>query len=229
MIIIPGINCQDFEKVKTRLAQTEEIFFGAGGENRDLGVMEGWVHIDVADGGFTNGYATWRNPEDLKTIKLNPNLKIEVHLMITSPEAMIPAWIAAGAKRIIVHLEAVENVEIIVTMCSEAQVELMLAIAPSTPAEHLSPYLAMVSSCQLLAVHPGLAGQKFQEEILQKIKTLKAQFPDLRIEVDCGVTPAVAQLCKQAGATQVVATSYIFSSDNYVKAYNELTEAVNEV
>jgi ribulose-phosphate 3-epimerase len=76
---------------------------------------------------------------------------------------------------------------------------------------------------QVLAVHPGLAGQKFLPSVLNKIRFLKKNAPDgIVIEVDGGITPETAKLAKEAGADIAVAASYIFNSDDSRAAYEEL-------
>lgn len=92
MNVIPVVNChyKDFDCVKEKVAAA--------------GAFSEWVHLDIADGAFTFG-KSWNEPGELRSI-VSP-LKYEVHLMVERPEAVLDDWLAAGAKRIIFHLEAV--------------------------------------------------------------------------------------------------------------------------
>lgn len=224
MNIIPVINCQDFDCVTARIGLAQEFLCDHGSENRTVssGGERCWMHIDVADGGFTNGYTTWRNPAELKAWRGDSHLSFEVHLMLTEPELAIESWLDAGVSRIIVHLEAVTSLDTLATICAGRGVELWLAIAPQTPAEKAFPYLAIVQGCQVLAVEPGKAGQAMLPGSLEKVAAIRAAFPAIPIEVDGGITPITAPLCKGAGATQVVAGSAIFNASDPTAAYRDL-------
>src|SRR5262245_56242129 len=120
MKIIPVINCQDFESVKNRMQTAQDLLTAVPAPDR-------WVHIDVADGSFTNAYATWRNPSELAEMKIRLDTKIELHLMVNEPEQAMDAWLSAGISRLIFHLETTDSVEVITAACNNLGVEPMLA------------------------------------------------------------------------------------------------------
>ncbi len=202
MEILPVINCDDERCVAQRAAAATEL----------VG-KDGWVSIDVADGGFTGGYATWRDHARLRAL-VGPDLKIELHLMVREPELAAPLWLAAGINRLIVHLETITSVEAIVQMCEEKKVPVVLGIAPETSADHAIPYLELFAGCHVLAVSPGLSGQVFKEEQIGKIAALRAAFPALPISVDGGVTLEVARRCIAAGATRFSVSSALWESSD---------------
>ena len=224
MIVVPAINCLDFECAEAKLSIAK---------NQLSDVL--WVHIDVVDGKFAPNI-TWGNPVELLTLKSYIlNLNIEVHLMVVNPEKVIDAWLKIGmakarwarpyrVKRIIVHLEVMKNAEEIVSKCKAAGVEAMLAINPDTPSDKLTPYFGQFKSFQILGVKPGLAGQGFQMSVLDKIKFLRERVSDATLEVDGGITPQIARTAKEAGANIIVSASYIFDSADPRKAYEELAE-----
>ncbi len=212
MQALPVINChdKDFECVLGKLALAKK-FLKAGD----------WLHLDIGDGIFTFN-KSWRNPTEWANLRSVFNL--EVHLMVENPEKYVDAWTAAGAKRLIVHLETTgeDAARRMVEKAKKRNVELMLASNPATPVSALWPYLKIFSHFQVLAVDPGPAGQKFTPTVLPKIRFLRNVAPNAMIEVDGGVTPEVAKLVKKAGANIVVAATYIFGSKNPEKAYKEL-------
>lgn len=224
MKIIPVINCPDFDCVKSRIEIAESFLCDHGSESRVGNTDENcWIHIDIADGGFTNGYTTWRNPEDLPSLQKDSHLKIEVHLMLTEPELALESWLNAGVSRIIVHIETVTAIDTVAAICEGRGVEVWLALSPETPAEKVFPYLPLVKGCQVLAVHPGLAGQTTEPNTYEKIRAIRREFPLIPIEVDGGVTPETVPLYREAGATQVVAGSVIFGADDSVAMYRKLS------
>ena len=185
----------------------------------------GWIHIDVADGKFTQNI-TWENPADLENAGFNfGNLKpvhFEIHLMVIHPEEVIEEWLKAGAQRAIVHVEAMKDVDAILKTCEVHGADAMLAHNPETPAESLLPHLEKFTYVQVLAVKPGLAGQKFKPEVINKIKFLRERVPGVKIEVDGGITAATGRLCRDAGADMLVSASYLWNSKNPKKTFEEL-------
>ncbi len=210
MLVIPVINCPDFGCVREKINKAIEL----GAE---------WVHIDVADGKFTK-IKTWNDPEDLDSLgdELG-DLKLEIHLMVLDPQAVIGDWLRAGANRIIIHFEALKDSwEIICDKVEREGRELGLAINPETPTHVLTPYLKAVSLVQLLAVSPGPAGQKFDPAIIDKLKELKRREPDLIVEIDGGINFETAKALKSAGADVITSASYIWGSGNPREAFDKL-------
>ncbi len=210
MKIILTINCGDFVCVAEKLKKAAEFGPPAGR----------WVQIDIADGKFTK-HLTWNKSQELRSKNYElSKLNIEVHLMVENPLAVIDDWIKAGARRIIIHIEAVKFP--INNFQFSKDVELGLAINPNTPVEKLIPFLKDFKFVQILAVNPGLSGQKFQPQVLEKIKFLKKNFPDVIIEIDGGINLETAKLCQEAGADILAVGSYIWESNNPQEAYRKL-------
>lgn len=192
-------------------------------------ISAAWVHLDVSDGKFTRNQL-WNNPKDLLNVK-GPmptgrqefsNVKIEVHLMVQNPDAVLDEWLDAKVKRLIVHLESVRDLDVMKIKCVAFGAELFLAIKPDTPVERLFNYEGDADGFLILAVNPGLAGQKFKEDQLGKIRALRQKFPDKKIEVDGGVNLENASAIKNAGADILISASYIWSAKEPKQAYLNL-------
>jgi ribulose-phosphate 3-epimerase len=210
MEIIPAINATSFEVAERHIVQAA--------------AFAPWLHIDITDGIFTKNFV-WGKPDELHRIITTHGLKtqFEIHLMVTEPELLVEPWIRSGAKRVIVHVEAMTNPPYVLELIKQLQGEVMLAAKPATPAERLLIYKDDFPKFQVLAVEPGLAGQKFQESVVTKIKTLREKAPNAIIEVDGGVNMATAKVCKEAGANLLVSASAIFAAPDPKKAYEELS------
>ncbi len=208
MAIIPAINEVNFEEIKKKVLLVQS--FGSK-----------WAHLDVADGKFTKN-VLWNNPEELKVESEKWKVKIEVHLMVESPEDVLEEWLKTGIKRIFVHYESIKDFELLRDKCRAAGVELGLAIGPHIPAEGLFEYKGRVSYFLILAVEPGISGQEFQDNQLEKIRVLREKIPNAKIEVDGGINIRNAFDIKQAGADVLVSSSYIWNSGNPKEAYEFL-------
>lgn len=203
--VIPAINAENFEEVKSRLKLVKPY--------------TKWVQLDVADGTFTKN-TTWHNPADLLSIETS--LNIEVHLMINEIEKRVGDWFMPPVKRIIFHLEASKDPHTVIKKCKEAGKEVGVAIGPDSSWTQLTPFLGKVALFQILAVYPGFAGQEFQKEALKKIEYLRSNCPSAKIEVDGGVTRENAKEIILAGADIIVAASAIFNEKNIGEAIEKL-------
>jgi len=216
--VIPVINAEDFETVEAELVIAHQFLHPSG-----------WIHIDVVDGHFAPNI-TWGNPEELKKLKTIHHdfaeFKFEIHLMVFDTEFVCESWLKAGAERIISHHEVLHDPDLFLEKCEHYGAEAMVAISPETPADRLKPHFEKFRYFQVLAVKPGLAGQKFKPEILEKIRFLRREAPNAIIEVDGGITPETAKLCHDAGAHIFASASYIFRNKDPQKAYKELVSAV---
>mgnify|MGYP001952767890 CR=1 FL=1 len=173
----------------------------------------------MSDGKFTKT-TSWRNPEELKS--LETKLGVEVHLMVEDPESVIESWLAVGAKRIIVHLQAIKNLQFVIDICESYGAEAVLSLDPSITLEKALPYIKSFNFFQVLSVFPGPSGQRFEEDSVTKIRALRERVPTATIEVDGGVNESTGRLAVDAGADVLVSGNYIFSSPDPKGAYDRL-------
>lgn len=206
--IIPAINVEKFEDLVKQVRAVEPY--------------AGWVHFDVADGTFTPN-VTWCEPFDLLDFKTD--LFIEAHLMVAEPEKKIDRWLVPWVRRVIVHFEAIRDLDGLIKKCRKAKVEIGVAINPETPEGVLRPFCEKVDLVQILAVKPGLAGQQFDEKALKKIHHLRRICPLSPMEVDGGIKVGLARQAVRAGADILVSASAIFGTGKSVEyAIRELKE-----
>ncbi len=203
--IIPAVNAETWQEVVTKIRRVESF--------------SKWVHIDVADGTFTPN-TIWHNPLDLVGFETPAN--VEIHLMEDRPEERIEAWLIKPVKRIIVHYEVAHDLDFIFTECWRAKIEVGVAVNSRTSWTCLKPFISRVHLFQILAVHPGKAGQEFERHNLSKIKHLRTACHDCNIEVDGGMNPKNAEDAVKAGANIIASASYIFSHPSPKMAMKEL-------
>lgn len=224
--IIPAINAADWATVKKQIDL--------------ISPYTEWVHLDAADGKFTKNI-TWNNAEDLK--REGPkNIRFEAHLMLQNPEHQLDPWIKAGARRVILHWEALKprgifggsarkKIEAISQTLRENWVEFGLSLFYHTNPQEIKPHLDLVDMVQVLAVKPGLAGQvaytKEALEAIQKVNHMAtANKSQLKIEIDGGVNATNIKDFYLAGANVAVAASAIFGAQEPQRALESLKRAV---
>lgn len=208
--IIPSINAPTFVEVRERIALVEPFV--------------SWCHLDVTDGVFSR-HPTWHNPRDLPG--LQTKLKCEVHLMIERPEEVIDQWLVEPIRRVIAHLEAAKDPELIIKKCRDAGKEIGFAINPETSWEVFKPWFGRVDLILPLGVSPGASGQQANwDDILDKIGDIHKACPACIIEADGGVTSAVVSQAAGAGAQLFVAGSAIFDASDIQEAIAKLRESL---
>jgi ribulose-phosphate 3-epimerase len=104
--------------------------------------------------------------------------------------------------------------------------ELVAALNPDTPLERIEPYRQSLDAVQFMTVQPGLQGQQFLSDVLPKVRRFHAQYPEMPIMVDGGITPTTAMVCAHAGASLAVSGSYILNASNTIAAIGEFASVV---
>lgn len=171
-----------------------------------------FLHVDVMDGRFvSNQKFPIEVVKDVISISKKP---LDVHLMVDSLET-VKEYALLKPEYLTFHVEILEDYEII-DYVKSLGVKVGLAINPETKLDKLTPYLDDIDLVLFMSVEPGLGGQPFKEEVIEKVKSLKKIAPkDLIISIDGGVNDKTVSLCKYAGCNMVVAGSFITNKENY--------------
>lgn len=180
------------------------------------------VHLDVVDGKFDKSI-TWGEPELIKELGVG----VEVHLMVEKPEEILPLWLDSGAKRIYIHYEATTEHAQCLSLIRGAGIEAGVALLLKTSPEVIEPFAGAMDAVLVFDGELGEYGGVFREEALEKISTLRHNYPDLTIEVDGGMNPQSARRVVEVGADAVVSGGFIFASANPQSAIEELQEATD--
>lgn len=202
--IIPAILSHTKENLIYKLSKIEKHFSTA--------------QIDIMDGKFVED--TTIQASDLED--LNYNLDFEIHLMVENPGSYINDF--ADAKRIIFHIEAVEEPEIpdLIKRIRREGAQVGIALNPETPAERIIPYLEMIHLALVMTIYPGAGGRELLPETIGKIKYIRKFARDIDVEVDGGINEDTIQGCIEAGANKLVIGSAIYDSEDIDAAIRRL-------
>lgn len=182
-----------------------------------------FLHCDIMDGEFVK--AKTYNYDIVKSINQHSLIMLDVHLMVKNPGEVYQNYIDAGANILTVHYEAVENKEKLVEILKQIKQSDVLAglsIKPQTTFKQIKTFLFDVDVLLVMSVEPGMSGQKFMPEVLEKIKEIDAFRKNnnlhFKIEVDGGVNEQNSPLLIENGVDILVSGSYIYNSKDKEKA-----------
>ncbi|MDE7321475.1 MAG: ribulose-phosphate 3-epimerase [Lachnospiraceae bacterium] len=174
-----------------------------------------FLHIDVMDGMFVPSISF--GMPVLACVKKHSGLFMDVHMMVEQPQRYIEELIRLGADGITIHVEACDCIPETLARIKQLGAKCGIAINPETPVSAVLPYIAMVDMVLVMTVRPGFGGQKYILECMDKIKMLRGvideKYPDVKLEIDGGVTLENLVTNLDAGANVIVAGSAIFHGD----------------
>lgn len=175
-----------------------------------------WVHCDVMDGVYVPNI-TFGMPM-VKALRKHSDKVFDVHLMITEPEKYVGQFCDAGADIVTFHPDASKDVQGALNTIKAKGKKCGLVINADQPLELAIPYFSQIDILLVMTVQAGFGGQSFKSECLEKLREAKRIKEDLgytfELELDGGVSPENIALCKDSGATAVVAGSSVFKAEN---------------
>lgn len=199
------------------------------------------VQIDVVDGRFASP-ATWPYSEGSEELAATEgglhalgDFRYEVDLMTLAPEVVAGAWIAAGASRVVVHMESVKDLPVLIETLernygydkdfSTDLLSIGLALNIDTDTAVLEPYLSKVAYVQFMGIsHIGRQGEPFDERVLEKIRAFHKAHPDIVLQVDGGATYESAPALLSAGVDRLVVGHGLWEAENLAAELARLEE-----
>ena len=192
------------------------------------------VQIDIVDGKFVP-FTSWPYVSgSLETSRVSEifsefkeELAIELDLMIEAPERVLQYFYADSVSRIVIHLESTQSLEAVFSHSEEHGYLLGFSIRNDTPLQELLRHIDHIDFVQLMGIADiGSQGQPFDERVINRVRTLKAEVPDLEVSVDGSVNAETIAQLSEAGVDRFVSGSALLTAPDFASAFESLSSRI---
>ncbi len=161
------------------------------------------LHVDVMDAHFVPNLTF--GPDFIKAMQAVTTMPVDVHLMVEDPELIMNKFPVRKGDIVSPHIEVKKDYRALAAKVHEAGGLFGLAVNPETEVEAIKEYLDVLDTVTLMLVHPGAAGAKMVDGIMDKVTKMRKFLnangrEDILISVDGSVSKERANLMARMGA-----------------------------
>jgi ribulose-phosphate 3-epimerase len=198
--ITPSILNADFSRLN------EEIDSIAG--------VSDLLHLDVMDNIFVPNFTF--DFEAASTLINESSLAVDAHLMVSDVDLIAVQYAELGCASVTIHAEATENIPQTLKNIRRAGSRSSLGIKPNTQIEQYAEFIDDLDMFLIMTVEPGFGGQKFMENMMEKVRTTRKMIGDrpIWLQVDGGISLQTIEIALEAGADTFVVGSAVFNAPN---------------
>ena len=164
-----------------------------------------WLHIDIMDAHFVPNLTF--GPDFPNAMHRVTNMPLDIHLMCEDPEFICSKIDVHAGDIISTHVELKKDFTDFAAKIHEKGAMFGVVVNPDTPVDSVAPHMAY--SDMVTLVHPGFAGAKLVEGILDKVAEMRQWldsngYENVLISVDGSVSCERAELMAGMGANVFV-------------------------
>jgi len=196
--ITPSILNADFSRLNQEIDSIAEV--------SDL------LHLDVMDNVFVPNFTF--DFEAASKIISESSLAVDAHLMVADVDLIAVQYAELGCASVTIHAEATKNIPQTLKNIRAAGSRSSLGIKPNTQIEQYADCIDLVDMFLIMTVEPGFGGQKFMENMMDKVRKTRTLIGDrpIWLQVDGGISMNTIEMALEAGADTFVVGSAVFNA-----------------
>jgi ribulose-phosphate 3-epimerase len=136
--------------------------------------------------------------------------------MVADVDLIAVQYAEIGCASVTIHAEATKNIPQTLKNIRNAGSRSSLGIKPNTDISQYESIVDDVDMFLIMTVEPGFGGQKFMENMMEKVRRTKKIIGDrpIWLQVDGGISMDTIQIALEAGADTFVVGSAVFNAPN---------------
>jgi ribulose-phosphate 3-epimerase len=172
------------------------------------------IHLDVMDDVFVPNF-TFDFTAASKIIT-ESSLGIDAHLMVADVDEIAIQYAEIGCASVTIHAEATSNISQTLKNIRAAGSRSSLGIKPDTSIDDYAQFVDLVDMYLIMTVEPGFGGQKFMENMMEKVRRTREIIGDrpIWLQVDGGISMSTIEIALDAGADTFVVGSAVFNAED---------------
>jgi ribulose-phosphate 3-epimerase len=196
--ITPSILNADFSRLDQEIASIASV--------SDL------LHLDVMDDVFVPNFTF--DFDAASKIVMNSPLGVDAHLMVADVDQIAVQYAEIGCASVTIHAEATKNIPQTLKNIRHAGARSSLGIKPNTDISEYESIVDLVDMFLIMTVEPGFGGQKFMENMMDKVRRTREIIGDrpIWLQVDGGISMSTIEIALDAGADTFVVGSAVFNA-----------------
>lgn len=170
------------------------------------------LHLDVMDDVFVPNFTF--DFDAASKIVSESSLAVDAHLMVADVDLIAVQYAELGCASVTIHAEATANIPQTLKNIRHAGSRASLGIKPNTQIEQYADLINLVDMFLIMTVEPGFGGQKFMENMMDKVRTTRKMIGDrpIWLQVDGGISMQTIEIALEAGADTFVVGSAVFNA-----------------
>lgn len=170
------------------------------------------LHLDVMDDVFVPNFTF--DFEAASKIISESSLAVDAHLMVADVDQIAVQYAEIGCASVTIHAEATKNIPLTLKNIRAAGSRSSLGIKPKTSIDDYAEFVDLVDMYLIMTVEPGFGGQKFMENMMDKVRRTREIIGDrpIWLQVDGGISMNTIEMALDAGADTFVVGSAVFNA-----------------
>ena len=172
------------------------------------------IHLDVMDDVFVPNF-TFDFAAASKIIT-ESSVAVDAHLMVADVDEIAVQYAEIGCASVTIHAEATRNISQTLKNIRAAGSRSSLGIKPNTSIDDYAQFVDLVDMYLIMTVEPGFGGQKFMENMMDKVRRTREIIGDrpIWLQVDGGISMSTIEKALDAGADTFVVGSAVFNAED---------------